>query len=537
MSQLTERGTTLSSHGRTAAQRSSAIGTAVVSGVTAAGLGLGALAVAVLLLWVVSPYPDSGPSRALHLAAGLWFMAHGGGLVREATASGVPAPVGVTPLLLAALPVWLLHRAARDTLASAAEQRSDDGSAVAPRTLLGALLAGYLAVAAGALLYTSTGRLTAAPLAALLAVPGTAAATLGGTAWHILGPDAVALLPARVPPAFRRLPAGLRAALTGPRLDAALKAAAAATLALLASGATLTLLGLALHPGRFADDLSQLAPDWAGRCTVLLLCLTLLPNAAVWGAAYGLGPGFTVGAGSAVGPLGTSPRPALPHFPLLSGLPEPGPGSWWSVAPALVVPAAAVVLLTRYAAGEGHRSWGRTAGTAAVAASLCGLATAVLGVLAGGALGQGALASFGPRGWLIGLAAAGWTALAGVPGSLGLRAWRRAGRRAAEGRSVRLRALPGVLFRRTRAGHGQPGPEAGRRAGRRFGRGILRATGAGRRNRREEGERTEGARETRDERRGEGQGESRKKGTAKDPAKDPAKGPEGGSEEGRGTAA
>ncbi|ANZ16734.1 hypothetical protein SNOUR_17175 [Streptomyces noursei ATCC 11455] len=496
MSQLTERGTTLSSHGRTAAQRSSAIGTAVVSGVTAAGLGLGALAVAVLLLWVVSPYPDSGPSRALHLAAGLWFMAHGGGLVREATASGVPAPVGVTPLLLATLPVWLLHRAARDTLASAAEQRPDDGSAVAPRTLLGALLAGYLAVAAGALLYTSTGRLTAAPLAALLAVPGTAAATLGGTAWHILGPDAVALLPARVPRAFRRLPAGLRAALTGPRLDTALKAAAAATLALLASGATLTLLGLALHPGRLADDLSQLAPDWAGCCTVLLLCLTLLPNAAVWGAAYGLGPGFTVGAGSTVGPLGTSPRPALPHFPLLSGLPDPGPGSWWSEAPALVVPAAAVVLLTRYAAGEGHRSWGRTAGTAAVAAALCGLATAVLGMLAGGALGRGALASFGPRGWLIGLAAAGWTALAGVPGALGLRAWRRAGRRVAEGRSVRLRALPGLLFRRTRAGHGQPGPETGRRAGRRIGRGVLRATGTGRRNRREEGERTEGTGDT-----------------------------------------
>ncbi|MCZ0993757.1 DUF6350 family protein [Streptomyces noursei] len=263
-------------------------------------------------------------------------------------------------------------------------------------------------------------------------------------------------------------------------------------LALLASGATLTLLGLALHPGRLADDLSQLAPDWAGCCTVLLLCLTLLPNAAVWGAAYGLGPGFTVGAGSTVGPLGTSPRPALPHFPLLSGLPDPGPGSWWSEAPALVVPAAAVVLLTRYAAGEGHRSWGRTAGTAAVAAALCGLATAVLGMLAGGALGRGALASFGPRGWLIGLAAAGWTALAGVPGALGLRAWRRAGRRVAEGRSVRLRALPGLLFRRTRAGHGQPGPETGRRAGRRIGRGVLRATGTGRRNRREEGERTEG---------------------------------------------
>nr|WP_237550770.1 DUF6350 family protein [Streptomyces sp. SID8354] len=456
---MTERGTPLSSHGRTAAQRSSAIAAAAVSGVTAAGLGLGALAVAVLLLWVASPYPDSGPSRALHLAAGLWFMAHGGGLVRETTLSGAPAPLAVTPLLLCVLPVWLLHRAARDTLATAADQRRDDGTAVAPRTLLGALLAGYLLVAAAALVYASTGRLTAAPLSALLAVPGTAAATLGATAWRLLGRDAAALLPARVPRAFRALPDTLRAALTGPRLDTALRAAGAATLALLASGAALVLLGLALHPGRFADDLGQLAPDWAGRCTVLLLCLALLPNAAVWGAAYGLGPGFTVGAGTAVGPLATSPRPPLPHFPLLSGLPAPGPGSWWQIAPALVVPASAAVLLARYAAGDGHRSWGRTAGTAAVAAVLCGVAMGVLGGLAGGALGEGTLVSFGPAGWLTGPVAAGWTALAGVPGTLGLRAWRRAERRAVEGRGPGLRALPGHLFRRGRASGPEPSPD------------------------------------------------------------------------------
>ncbi|WP_438486337.1 cell division protein PerM [Streptomyces sp. S186] len=459
MSQLTERGTPLSSHGRTAAQRSSAIAAAAVSGVTAAGLGLGALAVAVLLLWVASPYPDSGPSRALHLAAGLWFMAHGGGLVRETTLSGTPTPLAVTPLLLCVLPVWLLHRAARDTLATAADQRRDDGTAVAPRTLLGALFAGYLLVAAAALVYASTGRLTAAPLSALLAVPGTAAATLGATAWRLLGRDAATLLPARVPRAFRALPDALRSALTGPRLDTALRAAGAATLALLASGTALVLLGLALHPGRFADDLGQLAPDWEGRCTVLLLCLALLPNAAVWGAAYGLGPGFTVGAGTAVGPLATSPRPPLPHFPLLSGLPAPGPGTWWQLAPALVVPVSAVVLLARYAAGDGHRSWGRTAGTAAVAAVLCGVAMGVLGGLAGGALGEGALASFGPAGWLTGPVAAGWVALAGVPGTLGLRAWRQVERRAVESHGSALRALPALLFRRGRASSPESPPE------------------------------------------------------------------------------
>ncbi|MCK7622943.1 DUF6350 family protein [Streptomyces sp. RS10V-4] len=458
MSQLTERGTTLSSHGRTAARRSSAIGTATVSGATAAGLGLGALAVAVLLLWIASPYPDSGPSRALHLAAGLWFMAHGGGLVRAATLSGAPAPLGVTPLLLAALPLWLLHRAARDTLAAAADgapggrQAPGTGPAAAPRTLLGALLAGYLLVAAGALLYTSTGRLSAAPLSALLAVPGTAAATLAFTAWHTLGADAASLLPDRVRGALAKLPPAVRTALAGPRSATARTAAGAAILALLAAGTALTLLGLALHAGRFGTDLARLAPDWAGRGTLLLLCLTLLPNAAVWGAAYGLGPGFTVGVGGAVGPLGTAPRPELPPFPLLSGLPDPGPGSWPGWLALAVVPAAAGAALARCAAGDGHRTWQRTAGTAALAAGLCGLAMAVLAGLAGGPVGRGTLASFGPSWWLTGPAAAGWTALTGVPGALALRAWRRrTARRAAEGGPPGRTRRPGLLFRRRSA--------------------------------------------------------------------------------------
>ncbi|MGG7571902.1 cell division protein PerM [Streptomyces sirii] len=374
MSQLTDRGTTLSSQGRIAAQRSSAIGAAFLGGVTAAGLGLGALAVAVLLLWVASPYPGSDPSGALHLAADLWLLAQGGDLVRTVTQSGTPAPVAVTPLLLAALPVCLLHRAARHTLATAARHTVppaigdamgldratgpgdamglDDGAGpgggaglggatgpgvrtalgrgaglvppAAPRTLLGALLAGYLLVAAAVLLYASTGGLTAEPLSVLLCVPAFAVATLAGTAWSLLGPAGAELLPDRVRRAWARVPDRLRAVLRGPCFAAARRAAATAVVALLASGALLTLLVLGLHAGRVYQDLLQLAPDWQSRATVLLLCLFLLPNAAVWSAAYGLGPGFTLGAGSTIGPLGTTSHPALP---LLGGLSAPGPGT------------------------------------------------------------------------------------------------------------------------------------------------------------------------------------------------------------------
>ncbi|WP_432141467.1 cell division protein PerM [Streptomyces sp. bgisy084] len=443
MSQLIERGPTLSSHGRTAAQRSSAIGAAFLGGVTAAGLGLGALTVAVLLLWVASPYPDSGPSRALHLAADLWLLAHGGDLVR--TTAHAAAPVAVPPLLLAVLPVWLLHRAARHALATSADgppgpapstgPAADAAPTVAPRTLLGALLTGYLLIVAGALVYASGGGLRAEPLSVLLCVPATTAAILGGTAWRLLRHPGTELLPARILALRSRAPRRVRAFLGGSRVAAArrgavCRAAGSALGALLAAGGLLTLLSLGLHAGRVRHDLLQLAPDWAGRATVLLLCLALLPNAAVWGAAYGLGPGFTVGAGSTVAPLGTSAHPVLPQLPLLGGLPDTGPGSLltWAVA---VVPVVAGVLLAREVARSATApstprapwSWWPTACVAALGAGLCGLVMAALAGLAGGALGTGALADFGPSWWRTGLAAAAWTALTGIPAAVALRAW------------------------------------------------------------------------------------------------------------------
>ncbi|WP_433857835.1 cell division protein PerM [Streptomyces kronopolitis] len=457
MSQFTDRGPALSSHGRTAAQRSSAIGAAFLGGVTAAGLGLGALTVAVLLLWVASPAPDSGPSRALHLAADLWLSAHGGDLVR-ATRSGAWAPVGVTPLLLAVVPVRLLHRAARHALATAADgslAAPGDGPgapAVAPRTLLGALLAGYLCIAAGALLYACAGELSAEPLSALCFVPATAVATLGVTAWRLLRHPGADLLPERALRACARVPDGLRTLLGGSRCAAAGRAAAFALAALLGSGVLLTLLGLGLHADRVGAALLHLAPDWAGRATVLLLCLVLLPNAAVWGTAYGLGPGFTVGAGSTVGPLGASAHPVLPQLPLLGGVPDAGPGGplTWAVA---VLPLLAGALLARSVARAAQPSpdtdtdtdtatdtdtddeswsWWGTACVAALGAGFCGAAMAVLAGLAGGALGTGALAAFGPSWWRTGLATVAWTAVTGIPGAVALRVWRRhTGRRAA----------------------------------------------------------------------------------------------------------
>ncbi|MFI7101166.1 DUF6350 family protein [Streptomyces sp. NPDC050161] len=440
MSQLTDRGPTLSSHGRTAAQRSSAISGAFFSGVTAAGLGLGVLTVAVLLIWVASPYPGSDPTGALHLAADLWLLAHGVDLARTGTLSGTPVPIALTPLLLTVLPVWLLHRATRHALADADDQPADPGAEVPARSRLGALLAGYLLVAAGAVLYASTGPLRAVPLSAAVCVPVAAVGTLGVSAWRVLGADesdehggaaGSELVPGWARRLLAVLPGGVRYLAGGPRRAAVRRSATAAVLTLLASGTVLTLVGLGLHAGEARGDLFGLASDWAGRGAVLVLCLALLPNAAVWGAAYGLGPGFTAGVGGTAGPLGTAAPPALPHFPLLGALPDPAPVTplTWAVAAG---PVMAGILLARYVAhqasgsGGAGRPWRRrtTAAVAGLAAGACGAAMAGLAALSGGALGTGRLAVFGPTWWLTGLAAAGWTALTGVPCALLLRACR-----------------------------------------------------------------------------------------------------------------
>ncbi|MGW4704601.1 cell division protein PerM, partial [Streptomyces sp. NPDC004285] len=148
--------------------RSAALATACVRGVVAAGLGLGALAVLVIAAWISSPYPDSGPVGALHVAAGIWLLAHGCDLVRTDTLSGLPAPVGIVPLLLVVLPVWLVHRAARDTLDPGGDTRRPRPS---PGGAVAAVAGGYLLVAAVVVVYGASGPLPADPVTAGIWLP------------------------------------------------------------------------------------------------------------------------------------------------------------------------------------------------------------------------------------------------------------------------------------------------------------------------------------------------------------------------------
>ena len=462
--------------------RSPGLAASLLGGAVAAGLGLGSFAVLVMVLWISSPYPDSGPGGALHMAAALWLLAHGVELVRADTLSGVPAPVGVTPLLLLALPLWLLHRAARHAVlgGSDGEDDSDAPPLIAARTAWTGVALGYLAVGTAAALYASGGELSPSWSWTAVCLPLLAAGAAGSGVWTAYGRPREPVLSVLI-----HLPAGLRRLVLGPearesraRIGTAVRAAALGTAVLVGGGALLLGASLIWHGGAARTSFLQLTEGMSGRFAVLLLCLALIPNAAVWSASYGLGPGFALGVHHTVAPLSSAPAPLLPPFPLLAAVPDAGTGTPLNWLAGLVPVAAAVTVgwfvarvavggstrqqgdgageLTeeqkRRAAGAGLRQqpphapsthtlasrassshapstqtpWaqGRTAATALLAAALCAVALALLAELSGGPLGSAALARFGPVWWQTGGAVLAWIAGVAVPTALGLRAWR-----------------------------------------------------------------------------------------------------------------
>ncbi|MFE0451389.1 DUF6350 family protein [Streptomyces sp. NPDC058914] len=415
--------------------RSPGLGASLLSGVLAAGLGLASFAVLVIVLWISSPYPDSGPGGALHVAAAMWLLAHGAELVRVDTLSGVPAPVGVTPLLLLALPVWLVHRAARDAVYGGVEEDVPvDAPLVGVRTAWVGVVLGYLAVGAGAAVYAAGGALRPSWEWTVLCLPTVAVGAAGVGVWTAYGrprgPSGGVLLV--LPRWARRL---VLAVQEREWAGVGARAAVAGAAVLVGGGALLVAVSSVWHVGAARGAFVQLTEGWSGRFAVLLLCLALVPNAAVWGAAYAVGPGFVLGAGHAVRPLLSDPAPTLPPFPLLAAVPEAGGGGPWYWAAVGVVPVVAAatvgVFVARAAAGR-SRWW--AVGVVLLAAVGSGGLMGVLGALAGGPLGVAVLSRFGPVGWQLGAAVALWVAGVGVPVVLGVRAWwgRRSAGRAGE---------------------------------------------------------------------------------------------------------
>ncbi len=180
---------------------------------------------------------------------------------------------------------------------------------------------------------------------------------------------------------------------------------AAVVIGLTGVGALALALMVLLRGGEVVALFEAARVDATGATVLTLGHLAYLPTLLVWAVAWIAGPGFAVGAGTAVSPTGTQ-LGVVPGIPVLGLLPENG--SFWMLIVVLLPIAAGAfagwIVRSRLVwENIGHRLAPRLAITAGIA----GLSAAVTGVaamLASGSIGPGRLAQVGPH--------AGWTMLA-----------------------------------------------------------------------------------------------------------------------------
>ena len=338
---------------------------AAFAGAVASGAVLIACMAVGLVGWFASDAGAHGDTRdAIRVGAVAWLLGHGSGLTLGATT------IGVVPLGLTALCGYVALRLGRWARLTSADEE-------APAVALAAVvLAGVYGVVA-----LVTALLASVPAAE----PGLMPAFCGGFLLALVGGGLGLLRRGDASWWATRLPETLRAMVRG---------ALGVALAVLAAGSVLVTVALALDLGTAASVLSRLHADGSGAALATLLTATVAPNAALFGAAYVLGPGFAVGTGTIVAPSGVVLGP-IPAFPLLAALPSPGPAPEWTTAllgvPAMLAVVVGFLTVRRHPTAGYDRGAVRGLGAGVVGAALISLAITV----AGGPVGPGRMADVG----------------------------------------------------------------------------------------------------------------------------------------------
>ncbi|MBE1533619.1 cell division protein PerM [Actinomadura algeriensis] len=369
-----------------------------VSGLVAAlwciGIGLAVLTTITLVGWIAAPrtaFGDGLPG-VFRAAVNFWLISHHAGF------SSGHGRVGLLPLGVLIVPGALLYRGGAWMIRGIG---LPDRPRVAVARVAVSLAAPYAALA-GTLALAATGPTMRPSAWQALVACFTVAVVAGG-----LG-AARAVVAAQVAAEARgrRVRSGLGALLRllPERARSLVIGVAGSTAVLLASGALLVAVSLALHLDDAEHLYDMLGPGIVGGVLLLLVELAFLPNMVVWGMSYAIGPGFSVGAGTTVSPTGVY-LDVVPAFPPLAALPEPGPAPAASLlalaAPFLAgaVGGALTVRSTPSAANEAAPLWGFVTG------ALTGVVAALLAALSGGPLGGERMATVGPSPWQVGLMA------------------------------------------------------------------------------------------------------------------------------------
>ncbi|TML25564.1 MAG: hypothetical protein E6G35_12055 [Actinobacteria bacterium] len=334
----------------------------------------------VMLLGQVSGGAPIG--ARLTFGTAFWLLAH-----------GVPLSLGgdrlaLVPLAVSVLAAWRVSRAGVHT-----------ARAIGARTAGRALLSAF----AVATVYAGLGAL-AANLARPLAVPVESALRLGGFALVFAGLGA-ARESRSLGRLARRLPLPVRDGL---------RTGTVAAFLVLGAGAAVAGVAVAVSGGQASATLATFHAGVLGQAALTLVCLVYAPNLATWSAAYLIGPGFAVGAGTTVS-AGKVSLGALPAVPVLAALPDSavsGLGPLLRVLPMAGGMAAGWLLVRRRLRLAAEREsptpgWGELIGICALAGPVGGVVLGLSAWASGGALGAGRLAVMGPVGWSVGVVAAG----------------------------------------------------------------------------------------------------------------------------------
>lgn len=371
---------------------------AAVAGVAAAGSVLLCCAALALAGWFASDAGSHGDTRdAIRVGADAWLLAHGAHL-ELSTASISVVPLGLT--LFCAYVTFRLGRWA--------------GTTAAVEDVRGLLTA--TAVLAG--MYAVVTTLTAVLASLEHAQPHLGLASVGGFVLAAVAGGPGLLAGSGRWPAWRgRVPDFAVAVGTG---------AASVVLLMLASGALLVTLALALDLGPAANVLSRLHADASGGLLYTVVVAAVAPNAALLAGSYLLGPGFMVGTGTLVSPSAVVLGP-VPAFPLLAALPDEGATPWWTAVlvalPVLLSATAAALMLRRHPVPQ--YELGAARGLAAGVVGAAGFT--LLAGLAGGSAGPGRMADIGALLGQTALAAVVAMGVGGLVGGVAATWWLRRG--------------------------------------------------------------------------------------------------------------
>jgi len=342
---------------------------------------------------------------AIRFGTSLWHLGHGGAITLAGTYWSL-VPLGVTVIALVTVRGVASFAGRQALLAERMTGTEPDRPArarIAAR--VGAVLAGCyvlpVVVSAAAIGDGALGRLAAGTI--VLAVVAATAGVVHGTELDVL-----ALLPGWARPIPR--------------------AVVAAQLVLVVGAAAALTSSLLLNRGRIDDLAGELGGGASAAVALTALQVAFLPTLLLWTAAWTLGPGFSVGAGTIVSPANTQ-LGLLPALPITGALPPEGPGQvtdlLWLVVGVAAGTAAAVTVMR----GRPRARFDETALVGGLAGALAGLVFTALAVLGRGDLGLNHLAGLGPRLLQLLVTAPALLGLSGMAVGLVWGLWRRPVRR------------------------------------------------------------------------------------------------------------